>query len=378
MVNTALTVSIIKAIAALFSLLASCAGLFFLLYHRAYKRLLHKLFLSLLFSSILTSLAFLFESISVDIIVLVNENSTREGGSVDDGLTAVMCTVSGAFIHYSSWLDILMITVTVIWLVKITLRSGQFRSALKKSLHKKKTKQRYWECFTFSVLFVIPILPIIPPLLAKEYKADQGPWCRIQIIHNHTMNNDEAKLDTNALITGLMVWYIPVFLLLLLDTILLIYSTIRLFYRLKKSHAMLKQRFADVLQDEISLGIFLLVIYIVYCIDIITALHYIITTQREYPLWIIQAASISIRGIAVLFMFFNPRMWKKIRGMKIKVDTTSEEKLGSGNDESFSKTPNVTDSISSSYIKLKETSNKTFSMKSKEYMLFDTLNDSEH
>ena len=297
-------ITIIEAVTALFSLTASLAALAFLLYYKSYRKLLHRLFILILVSSVLASLAIFFESISVDVVLI-----QAGGGSVKAG---ALCTVSGAIIHYSNWVDVLVITATAIWLTRITLKTRKFETKLDKQQYKEKIRQKYWEGLGYVAVFLFPILPTIPPLATGNYEANQGPWCRIQLLENST-NREEVDLDEEALAIALVVWYVPVFVILMIDTIILTISNVKLYKKLRRSLTVLKGSHASVLKDGISLSIFLMVIYAVYCINIFTAFYFILSNSPDTPLWIVEAAATAIRGVAILCMFFNPRMRKTVR-----------------------------------------------------------------
>ena len=314
-----LVVANIKGVAALFSLIASIVTAVFLCYHRVYMRVLYRLFLCLLFTTILSSIALIFQTISVNILLLSDNNETWE----ESDLTDVLCTISSAFLNYTSWLDVFIITTIVMWLVRTTVKPTTFNKAVENSL--KMTNQTKWKCCEFCCFFsitTIPLITIVPPVLAAKIGSIKGLWCQVGtlMVTNRTYEVNEG-MDTLNIIR-LLFWYVPTFVLLVLDTVLLIYCTSKLCWRLKTSFSFLRGQHKEVLKDGIALTLFIMIIYIVYFIQLMSALYFIVATESQIVFWGIEAIAIGIRGIAIIIMFFNSHRRSKIQQVEFgKVNT---------------------------------------------------------
>ena len=315
--NGVLVVANIKGVAALFSLIASIVTAVFLCYHRVYMRVLYRLFLCLLFTTILSSTALIFQSISVNILLLADNNETWE----ESDLTDVLCTISNAFLNYTSWLDVLVITIIVMWLVRTTVKSTTFNKAVEKSL--KMTNQSKQKCCEFCCFFsitTIPLITIIPPVLAAKIGSIKGLWCQVGTVTKRTYEANEG-MDTINIIR-LLFWYVPTFILLVLDTVLLVYCTTKLCWRLKTSFSFLRGQHKDVLKDGIALTTFIMVIYIIYFIQLMSALYFIVADESQIVFWGIEVIAIGIRGVAIIVMFFNSHTRSNIQQFEFgKVNT---------------------------------------------------------
>ena len=326
---TVIAVIALKAVGSSFSLIVCLVALVYLLYFRIYRQLLHRLFVALLVSSILFSFSILFEALAVNTTVLIEGNS-----SFNADRQQVLCTISGALFHYSTWVDILVITVISIWLARITTKTKRFSTILDKEQYKRRIRQKYWEALGFIILFAFPVLTVIPPLAAGKYELNEGTWCRIQLEMN--TSDDAIELDKGTLIIGLVVWYVPVFIIMVFVTGILTIANLKLCNRLRNSSQILRVSHSDVLKDGISLSIFLMVIYAVYGINIFTAFYYLLSVKSDIPLWITEAVATVVRGVAILCMFFNKRMCKKVINNKNAFSTNSNRMVQKIFDDTYS------------------------------------------
>ncbi len=301
-IKAEIAVTIIKGLGSAFSLTVCLGVLVYLVYYRVYYKLLHRLFILLLVSSSLFCFSILFESIAVNVVILVT-------GNLKEGVETALCTLSGALFHYSTWVDILVITIIAMWLGRITNKTKRFSTSLDKEAYKKRIRQKYWEALGYAIIFLLPVIPLVPLLAVGEYEVNEGTWCRIVIETNETDGRDD--INPKSLITGLVVWYIPVVAIMVLVTIVLAISNVKLVRRLRASSKILRGSHSDVLKDAMYLSMFLLIIYTVYSVSIFTSLFYTLSRETVVPLWIIEAVVTSIRGVAILCMFCSRRMWKK-------------------------------------------------------------------
>ena len=144
-----LVVTNIKAVAALFCLVVSISTIVFLCYYRAYRRELYTLFVFLLVSTVTFSLTLLFESAAVDIVLGSDKYETWYNSK----LANVLCTISGIFVHYTTTLDVLLITIITVWVVRVSVKSKTLEEAIEKST--KKTK--IWYFVSMKFCFIIPL-----------------------------------------------------------------------------------------------------------------------------------------------------------------------------------------------------------------------------
>ena len=314
-----LIVANIKGVAALFSSIASILTAVFLCYHRVYTRVLYRLFLCLLFTTSLSSIALIFQSISVNILLLSDNNETWE----ESDLTDTLCTISSASLNYTSWLDVFVITTIVMWLVRTTVKSTTFNKAVEQSLKMtNQSKQKCWEFWCFFSIITLPLVTIVPPILAAKIGSIKGLWCQVGTltVTNRTYELNEG-MDTLNIIR-LILWYVPTFVLLVLDTILLIYCTSKLCWRLKTSFSFLREQHKEVLKDGIAVTTFIMIIYVIYFVQLMSALYFIVAAESQIVLWGIEAVAIGIRGVAIVVMFFNSHTRKKIQQLEFgKVNT---------------------------------------------------------
>ena len=331
--TTEIAVTVIKGLGSGFSLTVCLGVLVYLVYYKVYYKLLHRLFILLLVSSSLFSFSILFESVAVNIVILATHDRLKEN------IETVLCTLSGSLFHYSTWVDILVITIIAIWLWRITSRTKRFSSSLDKQEYKKRIRQKYWEALGYTIIFLLPVIPIVPLLATKEYEVNEGTWCRLAIEPNETgeTNGQGGQSDINpkSLITGLVVWYIPVVVIMVLVTIILAIVNVKLIRKLRASSKILRGSHSDVLKDGIYLSIFLMIIYTMYIVNIFTALYYTLKMENVVPLWITEAVVTSIRGVVILCMFCSRRMWKKFSNNRISIRRNTRQMLNHIFDNSY-------------------------------------------
>ena len=129
----------IKGVAALFCLVVSISTAAIWFCYGVYMRAIYKLLLYVLVSTILSSLAFIFESAAVDNLLLsdyndtwnmYNDSLTDQVWNVSNTTTIaennnILCTISGAFLFCTSWIDVIIIIALVNWLT-ISPQKNQF------------------------------------------------------------------------------------------------------------------------------------------------------------------------------------------------------------------------------------------------------------
>ena len=130
---------ITKAATAGYVLLASITALILLFCCRAFNKLTYRLFIYVLSVTIVLSLAIEFDTATVGAL------SYRRMDFQDNTsqITATLCAISGALIHYAMWLDILVIAWSVAWLVKMAVRTNWKKDAPEEN---KKTKSKQKIC----------------------------------------------------------------------------------------------------------------------------------------------------------------------------------------------------------------------------------------
>ncbi len=342
MASLTVVVTTLKGIGSGFSIIICLVALVYLLYSKFYRQLLQRLFVALLVTSTLFSFSILFETLAVNTTAL-----TQGTNNSDIRRQQLLCTVSGVLFHYSTWVDILVISVIAIWLTRITAKTKRFSTVIDKEEYKKRIRQKYWEALGFTTIFLFPVLPVLLPLGVVKYEVNDGKWCRIQIeIYD---SNDTMHLDNGALSISLILWYIPVFVIMIFVTVILTIANIKLCKKLRKSTRVLKGSHSDVLKDGIALSVFLMIIYSTYGINIFTALFYLIYDKPDIPLGIIEALATVVRGVAILCMFFNKRMCRKIYKGKDTPPMNSlkmmqkifDDKYNNHNTESLIATPSI-------------------------------------
>lgn len=301
--------AILKGLGSGFSLGVCVCALVYFFWYKLYETLLHRLFLTLLVSSLLFSFSIFFESFVVNVPILTDDFS---GTNIDNATQQKLCTTAGAMFHYSTLVDILVIMTISLWLVRAVTKTRRFSTFIDKMEYKERIRQKYLELAVYLVLFFLPFVFVLPSIVSSEsYAANEANYCRIQL------DTDEAdnviQLDTKNLIIAIFTWYVPLFLIMIIVTIILAFVNVKLFLKLRKSPKILKGSHSDILKDAVYLSIFLLTIYIEYLIIMFTSLYYLRTSsQREVYLWIFEAVATVIRGVSILVMFCNPRMRKKV------------------------------------------------------------------
>ena len=294
--------SVLRAITSIFTIAVSIITGMYIIRQKGYKRMLYLMYLCLIFSIALSGVAHLIQSFVINYIIWSEVNSTTNHFTID------LCAISRSFLNYASSFNILVITAIAIWLVKTS-----FIKTTQNEIDRKWRKIKKWIRYAIiGLIFFFPILLSISPLLGTQ-EILQGEYCELREIDNAT--TEEQKKANTFYMVGLRLWYGGVFAVLCVDTVLLLYCIIKFCWRLKVSHVMLKNQHIEILKDSLSLTVFVLIIYSLYCIELITALFLVILYNYSYILWGLQAVVIIARSIAILVMFFNPRMRFKMKLM---------------------------------------------------------------
>ena len=313
---------ITKAATAGYVLLASVTALILLFYCRAFNKLTYRLFIYVLSATIVFSLAIEFDAVTVSTLSYkrVDNNDLQDNTSQ---ITAALCAVSGAFIHYAMWLDILVIAWSMAWLVRMTGQTNSKKAAAEEN-KKTNSKQKICEYVGLVVLPILPLSSIIIPLGLSLYSTD-GPWCYIrQMQPNITSEGSGAsdiegiQRDIAGLLVSLFTLYIPGLAVLLTSAALLVYTTIKMRRQLHSIEFVLSAIQKDLLKEGIMLGILLLIFLSVYLIWMLGYVYRIITLENNRALQFIEVAIFSIRGIAVFCTFLNPKTFTRIRQGKTK------------------------------------------------------------
>ena len=292
--SPALTVtSVLRAITSIFTIAVSIITGTYIIRQKGYKRMLYLMFLCLIFSIALSGVAHLIQSVVVNYTIWSEVNSTSNDFSI------ALCIISRSFLNYTSSFDIILITAIVLWLVKTLFTTT---NEIDKKWITIKKHMRY---ILLGIIGIFPIAFSIFPIIAGAQKIYQGEYCELRI-KNSTTKNAHGVL--------FILWYGVVFVMLVIDTILLLYCIIKFCWRLKISHNTMKSQYKEILKDSLSLALFVLIIYCLYCIEILTGFFLVILGYSDI-FWGIQAMLVLVRGIAILVMFFNPRMRYKLKLM---------------------------------------------------------------
>lgn len=301
--------AVLKGVGSGFSVAVCVGALIYFLWYRLYETLLHRLFLTLLVSSLLFSFSILFESFVVNVPILTDEHTDTH---ITNSTKQRLCTTAGAMFHYSTLVDILVMLTISLWLFRVVTRTRKFSTFMDKLEYKQRIRQKYFEVGVYFTLFSLPFILVLPSIVNPgSYAANEANYCRIQLDEDE--NDRTIDLDKDNLVIAVLTWYVPLFLIMIFMTIILFFVNAKLFYKLRKSPQILRGSHSDILKDAIYLSIFLLIIYAEYLIIMFTSLYYLKTSaEREVYLWIIEAVATTIRGVSILVMFCNPRMRKKV------------------------------------------------------------------
>jgi hypothetical protein len=288
-----------KAITSVFAIISSVSIIAFLCKYRGYKRLLFQCILSLLVSTIICGVAYFSQTIIV-LTSLVNDDeypSDDDNASNAIDVIIFFCNTTSAFVQYSYWVDVLIITAIVGWLVRITLR---MKSAL--------VTNKKWKCFRyafFAFVFLIPLINLSYPIAASNQTSATHLCLPVK--------NDSVFSYPRYVSAIIGIWYGLTLLFLLADTIMLGLCVGIFIRRFIKGNVALKEQNRAVLIDGASLTIFSLIIFGLYTVQILSTIYYVLSKSQGRYSWFVESTVILIRGITIIIMFCNKRMREKIK-----------------------------------------------------------------
>ena len=193
-----------------------------------------RLFIYLLITSILYSLACLFQWL---VLPDYSSNRTRKD--------AVSCQVTSFFTLWFNWTLMLMTFCIVLYLITVFYPC----SCMKGEMAEKWVKR--FEVFYLILTFFGPFLFVFWPFLHGYYGLD-GTWC---FIHSTSGN---CITDVIGVIEQLFIWYVWKILLTLFALIMLVFITCRII-RMKKRSATIIALLCYIVLHVISAGVAILV-----------------------------------------------------------------------------------------------------------------------
>ena len=308
----------IKGVAALFCLVVSISTAAIWFCYGVYMRAIYKLLLYVLVSTILSSLAFIFESAAADNLLLsdyndtwnmYNDSLTDQVWNVSNTTTIaennILCTISGAFLFCTSWIDVIIIIALVNWLNNISSKKSIdviIKFTMKKTNLSRCIVAFAIVCFTM-ILFLLPSI-VIFVILINAFQ----PWCQLR-------TNTDKDIDY-SLSVGLLsaAWYGPTLVLTLVIFILLTRYTIKA-HNLFKTIYLLREQPKDIQKDGKTFSAFILFVNFIIgilLIQILASFLYFFVYQKIVLLYI-EATVIGIRGIAIIVMCLNSHTTKDSR-----------------------------------------------------------------
>ena len=284
-----LVVTNIKVVVALFCLVVSISTAVFLCYYRKYKRELYTLFIFFLVSTILYCIALLFESAAVDIVLGSDKYETFW---YNNKLANVLCTTQGILIHYTTILDLLLITTITVWVVRLTVKSKTLEEAIEKST--KKSSLCYFVLMSFCL--IIPL-----PYVLGFIKLNKGLWCHV----NQAELND-TDIDWIYFAKHLAYLEVPIFALSTLNVALFVYRKCMMTFKMNISEVR-KIQTENIRKEGTVLIVLILTVLITIIISnveimvIMVSNILIVVTRLVLPSF--KAVQIGIRSIMIIFLF---------------------------------------------------------------------------
>jgi hypothetical protein len=290
-----------KAITSVFAIISSVSIIAFLCKYRGYKRLLFQCILSLLVSTIICGVAYFSQTIIVLTSLVNDDEYPSDDDNASNAIDVILffCNTTFSFIQYSYWVDVIIITAIVAWLVKITLK---MKSAL---ITNKKCR-----CFRYTFFvaaFLIPMINFSGPIyLAATNEKHETYFCLPQ-------KNDTVPQYPSNLYALIGIWVGLTLLFLLADTIMLGLCVGIFIRRFIKGNVALKEQNRAVLIDGAILTLFSLIIFGLYTVQILSTIYYVLSKSQGRYSWFVESTVILIRGITIIIMFCNKRMREKIK-----------------------------------------------------------------
>ena len=282
-------IGLARAIAGLVVVVTGLVALIIILVLRAFKKYSQRLFLYLTIATLLHAPIYIMEVLAVN----CHHNpypTAREP----------LCTITGTFDMYSSWLQNLI----VLWITGYLFRVVVLRKFI---------KTKIIEIVVIVLFLIVPLSTALIPLIKREYGVS-GAWCWISAFKSGSCK----KIDYFGLGYQLGLWYLP-FLLETIAVFITVICIARVF--IKKAYTY-DEIFRDEFKMQMKESLPLLIFPVVYCIlntfEITLDLIAIKFTDI-YWLWSIDAvinptkAILVIVGYLVSIMWIKQKAWRKRR-----------------------------------------------------------------
>ena len=200
-----------------------------------------------------------------------------------------LCTISGAFLFCTSWIDVFIIIGLVKWLNNISSKTS-INVAIEFSMAGTNLSQCIME---FALVYLSMILSLLPSVVIFVILINAfQPWC-----HLRTKDTDYSI----SIVLVSLVWYGPTILIVSSIILLLMRYTIKVRNWLKTIH-LLREQPKDIQKDGKILTVFILFVYFItgiLLIQILTSFSYFFV-HHKIVLSCIEATVIGIRGIIVM------------------------------------------------------------------------------
>lgn len=277
--NTSRIIGITRGITGAGTLSVSLAALVIILLLRAYKTHGHRLFLYLILATLFHSPTYILEVLAIDY-----QDETSE---------QPLCTITGVYTMYMSWLQNLIVFWVTIYLFRVVVLRVMFET-------------KKLEAIVGVVLLFVPIIFALVPLINAKYGIS-GAWCWIR----SKKPTNCSHIDSVGIIYQYTLWFVPVVLELLILTVLTSIMIIMLCARgfLFKKYAIFQYEYRRLLRDSLPLLVFPFIFCCINCFE----LSLYAQNGDNLPLWLLNAVITPLKGILMMLSYLLPMVWIRIK-----------------------------------------------------------------
>ena len=292
------TASALSAAVGFVSLLASCFTIFFILLFKQYKFFNQRLVLYLAVTAAIFSVS----------VIIQRVDYRQETGAFYTNF----CTFSGFLNQVSSWM--ILDAVTSITLSLIT------RAFFKRDLA---SLDWLFVLFIFLFPFTFNWIPFIKMAYGKS-----GPWCWIRSFNEIRSLDDESTFEGFQFghLLQLFLWYIPLYVIILVQIVLFALATIKLLrykqYSMMDGYVPYNENDSqEMIKQTVPMLAYPVIYFVINIFPLINRIQIFVDPCHHSPaLWFISGISFALMGVLIALAYsLNPQNRKILNRANFKV-----------------------------------------------------------